>query len=1463
MSWEPKQSPLREKAAQADLRGAHGAQVGDGNVQQNYFAPVTQVLPGPAVPLAVAAKDPGPVFAAADVDGFTGREWLIASIDAFIAANSCGYVLIEAEAGMGKTALAAWLAKTRGYPSHFSRYSDGRSAQTALRNLSAQVIRDTGLGLNGSDGMVPHWAQTPSGFESLLTAAAALASEQGRHLVVVADGLDEAHGTGDGLPFGLPMLLPPGVYVVGTYRTGHSPRRPETPFTTLRISRDDYRNMADILAYLERATREEPLADRLARAGQDASGFARTLAAASGGIWVYLRYVLEEFRGGLRRPDAVLDLPSGLLDYYADQFRRWQADPLWDRELRPLVALLGVAREPLTVTTLARLVGLEPGRVRHHCDRTFRALLSTTPGAIPGTRYEIYHASLRDLLRTGNDYLPAGDPAGRAYSLVALADELRDAALAAHDSVASSYLGIFGGLEAGLPVLAADPGAAGIDDSYPLRHLAHHLEHAGRAAELARLLATESATRDKHAVNTWYSAHEHAGTLHGYMEDLARARDISAAETSAAFASFRPAGPSLGAEIRYALMAASIISRTSGIPTPLLKRLISSGHWTAARGLDHARRLTDPAARARALAAIQDHTPPEQRGKVAAEAWEAWTCIADEASRAGSMAALAPCLSAELLPSAIAAACDITDVHHRALALASLGPRLPAELLPGALAAATAVAGEMNVLGPLTSLIPHLPADLLNQVLDVAAALRYDQSRARLLSSLRSLPSGLVDRALAIAYSMSEDQYRAEALTSLAAGLAADRQEDAVAQALAAAMAIPDRYWRVEALSRLAPSLDADQRENVAGRARDAALAIPDQLHRGHALASLISWAPASQCPAVFARAREAAARVRSTDDLWLYVRLAVLGPAGQRGEALARALSSAAARADGLELADFLAGVAPELPSSLLGQALDTASRISDPGWRADAVAGLSPCLPAGLLDAALVAVTDVTDEGSRSWALASIAPFLSPGEREDAAARALSALAPISHFGSVTYALASLAPHLPDRLLAAALDKVTAMPAFDRHIALRALSPRLARESLVQLLASLSADYPGVRSLASIAPALPAEALAPALAKATAMPDEMLRAEAIAALAPHLPAGLQGTDMEAVGALSGSPERARALTALASYLPSGLLEQALDAGFGIEDCASRIRAIASLAPRLPAGQRESVLAAALGTMTGEGSRWDGCWHALAPLLPPGLLAEAARTAAAIASDRDRAETLAGLAPHLPPDQRELAIREALLAAARLTGTDYIFAIAALAPSMTAPQREDAMTHALPMAIAGRDGEARALNLAVLAPHLPAVLHGQALDAATSIEHNGHRAYALASLAPCLPPGQQQDALARSLACVADDSVEAEHRDLVLPELIPQLPAGLLLEAVNTIGKEDEAFSALVARGRDVSHDENSFQGMLRDSFNAQDRATCLRVIAVFSPAMAGTGGPSAIREVFRAIEDVYRWWP
>ena len=303
-------------------------------------------------------------------------------------------------------------------------------------------------------------------------------------------------------------------------------------------------------------------------------------------MWVYLRYVLDELRIGLRHPDEVSGLPAGLHSYYANQVRRWQLDPGWQAGLLPLLATFAAAGEPLAAASLARLAGdLDPVAVQRWCNLAIRPLLATVRLVRKGEplRYEIYHASFRELLAG----YPADDTGlldGQGYELVALAGELAQATAAAHSRISDVYLESFGGLAAGLPVLAGDPGAAGADGGYPLRQLASHLCAAGRAGDLHALLAAEYPAGGGRAVNAWFAAHEHANTVIGYLADLALARADSAADTDRCLSSGRPA-PSLGMEIRYALLAASVASLANKVPTELLGQLIRAGVWSSAAAL--------------------------------------------------------------------------------------------------------------------------------------------------------------------------------------------------------------------------------------------------------------------------------------------------------------------------------------------------------------------------------------------------------------------------------------------------------------------------------------------------------------------------------------------------------------------------------------------------------------------------------------------------------------------------------------------------------------------------------------------------------------------------------------------------------------------------------------------------------------------------------------------------------------
>ncbi|MGX1676485.1 AAA family ATPase [Streptomyces sp. NPDC055400] len=480
-----------------------GVQFGDHNTQHNYYGPVVRNLfIGPVQRLQDVCFDPAPLERDLDLARFTGRDWLIERIDGFIAANPRGYVLVQAEAGVGKSTLAAHLVWTRPWLQHFTSLPGGRSAEAARKSLAAQLIARWGLTEEWAPGgIIPPTSGRPEWFSRLVHAAAA-ARDRGapaEPIVLVIDGLDEIEdgpeAVGGGLPLGLPASLPDGVFVIATSRFGigrtlHGMRR---PIAWLEIEVDGQHNLADMHHFIAAVTAPDSGDGRLLRAVRDGGTglewFRQTVAQACAGVWIYLQYVLDEIRDGVRGPRSVAELPSDLAAYYAQHIERWRGAPhdegarrQWTRVTRPLLGVLAAARAPLTAEQLALFAGrLPPETVRVFAEETIRPFLhreDDAPGgprgrgdaprdphrqddATPQPRYAIRHQSLRDLVE-GRLQADRPDVAGMARALTAQVH-------AAHRTITEALT------PAGTPDERDWSGAG----AYARAHLAAHAAEAG------------------------------------------------------------------------------------------------------------------------------------------------------------------------------------------------------------------------------------------------------------------------------------------------------------------------------------------------------------------------------------------------------------------------------------------------------------------------------------------------------------------------------------------------------------------------------------------------------------------------------------------------------------------------------------------------------------------------------------------------------------------------------------------------------------------------------------------------------------------------------------------------------------------------------------------------------------------------------------------------------------------------
>lgn len=898
------------------------------------------------IPVDEAVRDLGPLFADVLQDGFGGRRWLIDRIERFLAERPCGYLWIEGDAGVGKTALAAHLVREHGWAGHFSRLTRGGSASVALRNLAGQLAVTHGL---APGGLLPARWCAPEGFAALL-------DKLSPPVVLVVDGADEAEHVPGAQPWGLPNELPEGVFVVGTYRTGSPPPRSAPPASVLRLAAGDPRNVADLVAH---ATRVQPdLAD----------------ATRCAGVWVYLRYVLNEIRQGARA--ATDPLPAGLFRYYADHLESWRrAGAL------PLASTLAVAGEPLGARQLAALSDVDEAVAREHLHRTLRPFLSTTDGP-DGRCFALYHAGLREFL-TG--VRPGDDAQEQDWQWW---DTLSSAATAAHDRVASHYL------------TAANGG-------YPLRHLASHLVAAGREEDLHRLLRADDP--DRPGPPAWFTAHDHADTIDDFLSDIALARDLHARETDRALAAGQPA-PTLCDEAHYDLVVASVISRTNAISPELVAALVSGGVWTKARATAHALRLPTATARASVLAVLGDvplalaeaeqiesayaraevllkliPLDADRRPDLVVKALRATADISGEHHQAGALADLAPWLTPAQLDTARALAEHITQPHARARALTALGN------LTGALAAIRAISAEQERADALAALAPTLPSADLPAALAVAQAITGSHRLIAIAAVAAHLPER--DRVLTSLLYTPIPDHRAAVYTALARHLPA-----AIGPALAAVLALGEPDERGEALATLAPLLTEPQLTEALGTVEsphaharcltalarqlaepqptDAPHTVePPQVHarRPTALASRLP-----ERRQIVRRAHEAAMRITNADDrAEALTRLAPLLPAAPRRQALT----------DALRAATEVPAERRDLPAGLPWPGLtethswpDTLTTMS-----ARLRAGRGSAAPPDLHDltAAVARAVTITDQRERSATLTALAGHLSSAEQ------------------------------------------------------------------------------------------------------------------------------------------------------------------------------------------------------------------------------------------------------------------------------------------------------------------------------------------------------------------------------------------------------------------------------------------------------------------------------------------------
>jgi hypothetical protein len=427
---------------------------------------------------------------------FTGREWVFAEIDRWLAnPDAPRYFIITGEPGIGKTAIAARLTEIRDLNAyHFciARQASTIDPITFTRSLSHQLARIDGFALGllkSSDisiearqsiGQVHGQAINVQINNLVVNAPSAVTAFNRRvseplrslydddfdqQLVILIDALDEAVQF-RGRETIVDLLanergLPSQVRFVLTSRPeGEALRhfeRLETPYLILDAGQEE--NQHDVRAYVRyRLETSEALQRQLAEQAITVEAFVKQVAEISGGNFLYLVWLLRAIAEGAQRLDDLESLPEGLDSIYRAFLRTRQIGQelqLWRKRYRPLLGVLSVAQEPLTTEYLAHFTSL--GRQAVH-DALLDVQQFLDPVGFDKGEHQLYH-------QTVADFLGSEEQAGEFWiDLPAM-----------HQRVAEYYL---------------NPYASDWSDCelYGLRYLPVHLIEADKQDELRKLL---------------------------------------------------------------------------------------------------------------------------------------------------------------------------------------------------------------------------------------------------------------------------------------------------------------------------------------------------------------------------------------------------------------------------------------------------------------------------------------------------------------------------------------------------------------------------------------------------------------------------------------------------------------------------------------------------------------------------------------------------------------------------------------------------------------------------------------------------------------------------------------------------------------------------------------------------------------------------------------------------------------
>jgi hypothetical protein len=287
------------------------------------------------------------------IKDFTGRKFVFEAINEFLRTNRKGYFVLEAEPGVGKSAImaACVVMLKRRCVTHFNSQPDGIvSAKTFLENACIQLIE--GFNLKDKYPRLPENALENGNFLGRLLGevSAKLGSKK---LIFVVDALDEVdlkeQTRGSNVLY-LPNDLPDNVYFIVSKRP-ELLRMPENDnYVLFDLMQHSAESVEDVKAYIHNfAKNSAGIENWIKPQNLSLEQFVRVLAERCKNNFMYLRYVLKEINSGTYRDVNLNDLPAGLEKYYYKHLDRMDVKDKESRRRKlKVIYVLSRTRKPVS-----------------------------------------------------------------------------------------------------------------------------------------------------------------------------------------------------------------------------------------------------------------------------------------------------------------------------------------------------------------------------------------------------------------------------------------------------------------------------------------------------------------------------------------------------------------------------------------------------------------------------------------------------------------------------------------------------------------------------------------------------------------------------------------------------------------------------------------------------------------------------------------------------------------------------------------------------------------------------------------------------------------------------------------------------------------------------------------------------------------------------------------------------------